>query len=141
MPSNSKQQREKKECRLRKSTLVMSVIIQGKTNMLNGLEHPQSQPCKQMCNTQLPIIERQEVGAYHQLYIFLSEPKDRKRKAVLTPHIIGNHFSFCLASETQCLDFRARDDDCSLTGFTSAFSSDWRGGVKCELLKNALFSI
>lgn len=56
------------------------------------------------------------------------------------PHVTGNHFSFCLASETR-LSFRERDDDCSLTGFTSAFSSDLRGGVKCELLKNALFSV
>ena len=46
---------------------------------------------------------------------------------------------FCLASETG-LDFR-EGDDCSLTGFASAFSSDLRGGVKCELLKNALFSV
>lgn len=72
--------------------------------------------------------------------MFLSEPKDRKSKAVLTPHINGNHFSFCLASETR-LDFREGDDDCSFTGCASAFSSDLRGGVKCELLKNALFSV
>ena len=71
--------------------------------------------------------------------MFLSKPKDRKSKAVLTPPRKWKPLSFCLASETG-LDFR-EGDDCSLTGFASAFSSDLRGGVKCELLKNALFSV
>jgi hypothetical protein len=34
--------------------------------MLNSVERPQSQYRKQMCNTQLPIIDLQEVGAYPQ---------------------------------------------------------------------------
>lgn len=48
-----------------KCTPVVSVIIKGKINMLNRLERSQSPHCKQMCNTWLPIFERQEVGAYH----------------------------------------------------------------------------
>lgn len=33
--------------------------------MLDNVASSQSQHLKQMCNTRLPIIERQEVGAYH----------------------------------------------------------------------------
>ena len=44
---------------------MMAVIIKGEINTLNDVESSLSQHCKQMCSTRLPIIERQELGAYH----------------------------------------------------------------------------